>query len=426
MPWRCAATCALVLWTAPLISAQTPKFLRAHQIITPDWSYYHKTDQLIKLIDGYAVPGRCPALSMKRVSDETDPSYVVKDTQVLTFTNRGGSAKPDSEKLPALALFGEHARELITSETALHFIAILCAPALEQSGHWGDAAAAGAALAPGAGGPVAGDAVDDEIRRLHKVAKKALTRFGKSLAWVNVLLDHVMLKTIPIENHNGRRMVEGGNYCHRMNGRSVDINRNYDNHFGVHAPEYLPSEEYEGTKAFSEAETRITRDVAKGLAPAVFVSYHAGIREMYMPYDWQTVTESNKPLHEVMNYINKKHCQCRTGSAGTISGYHAFGTTTDYMWEIQKARYVYTWEIAGDVNAPARECFLGFNPTTRKGYDDDVANWAMAFLSLVEEVLRRDQGVVVDDLTAAAPKSPPQWDGSQPDKNAGPRSNKDW
>ena len=36
---------------------------------------------------------------------------------------------------------------------------------------------------------------------------------------------------------------------------------------GVHAPEYLPSEEYEGTKAFSEAETRITRDVAKGLAP---------------------------------------------------------------------------------------------------------------------------------------------------------------
>ena len=32
---------------------------------------------------------------------------------------------------------------------------------------------------------------------------------------------------------------------------------------GVHPPEYLPSEEYEGTAAFSEPEARITRDAAK-------------------------------------------------------------------------------------------------------------------------------------------------------------------
>ena len=52
---------------------------------------------------------------------------------------------------------------------------------------------------------------------------------------------------------------EQGKLCHRMNGRGVDINRNYDNHFGVHAPEYLPAEEYEGTAAASEPETRLTR-----------------------------------------------------------------------------------------------------------------------------------------------------------------------
>ena len=50
-----------------------------------------------------------------------------------------------------------------------------------------------------------------------------------------------------------------------MNGRRVDINRNFDIHFGVHPPEYLPSEEYEGTAAFSEPEARVTRDAAESL-----------------------------------------------------------------------------------------------------------------------------------------------------------------
>ena len=57
---------------------------------------------------------------------------------------------------------------------------------------------------------------------------------------------------------------EQGKLCHRMNGRGVDINRNYDNHFGVHAPEYLPAEEYEGTAAASEPETRLTRKQPHG------------------------------------------------------------------------------------------------------------------------------------------------------------------
>ena len=38
-------------------AAQTPKFLRAHQVKTPDWSYYHTTAQLVALIEAYAVPG---------------------------------------------------------------------------------------------------------------------------------------------------------------------------------------------------------------------------------------------------------------------------------------------------------------------------------------------------------------------------------
>eukprot|EP01045_Picozoa_sp_COSAG04_P027154 COSAG04_NODE_3918_length_2424_cov_3.585806_4_plen_76_part_00 len=59
---------------------------------------------------------------------------------------------------------------------------------------------------------------------------------------------------------------EQGKLCHRMNGRGVDINRNYDNHFGVHAPEYLPAEEYEGTAAASEP---VSHDDCEGLGCVV-------------------------------------------------------------------------------------------------------------------------------------------------------------
>ena len=46
----------------------------------------------------------------------------------------------------------------------------------------------------------------------------------------------------------------------------------------MHAKEYLPSEEYEGTRAFSEPETRITHSLAAALEPLCVVSVHSGIK----------------------------------------------------------------------------------------------------------------------------------------------------
>ena len=66
-----------------------------------------------------------------------------------------------------------------------------------------------------------------------------------------------------------------------------------------------PSEEYEGTAAFSEPEAQITRDAAKSLLVAnggpglhAYVAIHAGIKELYVPYDYKLVV---RHIHWITN-----------------------------------------------------------------------------------------------------------------------------
>lgn len=63
------------------------------------------------------------------------------------------------------------------------------------------------------------------------------------------LLENMVFKIFPVENMNGRRLVEDGELCERKNGRGVDPNRNWDVDFGVKEPDYDPKEEYPGDHA---------------------------------------------------------------------------------------------------------------------------------------------------------------------------------
>ena len=71
-----------------------------------------------------------------------------------------------------------------------------------------------------------------------------------------------------------------------------------------------------------------------------------------MPYDWKSEQAKDSELNQVMAAVNDKYCRCNTGSVAVIGGYHGFGTTTDYMYEKQRAKYVYTWEVFGDLKVP--------------------------------------------------------------------------
>jgi hypothetical protein len=227
-------------------------------IAKPDYSYYHTTDQVFAMYESYAAAG-CPVMKVQRISDASG-SYRVDNSMVVTVT--GPSTGP---KAGIGIGFGEHGRELISAEIGMRLLAMLCAP-------WAES--------PGVKLPA-------DLVSHHSLALKGLDLYKRDLSWVSALLGRVTFKMLPVENPNGRRIVEGGKLCHRMNGRKVDINRNFDFKFGIHPPEYLPSEEYEGTAAFSEPEARITRDAVRSLMTEngggglhAFVAIHAGIKEM--------------------------------------------------------------------------------------------------------------------------------------------------
>ena len=96
------------------------------------------------------------------------------------------------------------------------------------------------------------------------------------------------------------------------------------------------------------------------------------------------------------------------------------------MYEVLKAKYVYTWEVVGDTTASSRDCFRGFNPTTHKAYEEEVQNWSSALLAMASEVA--DSELPAAPAAAAPPlvpvqKTTPLFDPAHPDANPGPRSN---
>jgi hypothetical protein len=80
------------------------------------------------------------------------------------------------------------------------------------------------------------------------------------------------------------------------------------------------------------------------------------------------------------------------------------------VYEKQKAKYVYTWEVFGDLKAHNDDCFKMFNPVTEADYEDNVNRWAAASIFLATEVVQRELGISLADepsaVVAAATATP--------------------
>lgn len=118
------------------------------------------------------------------------------------------------------------------------------------------------------------------------------------------------------------------------------------------------------------------------------------------------------------------------------------GAWVEYIrYEKQKAKYVYTWEVFGDLKAHNDDCFRMFNPVrgalsnisarllaaseiglllwgmhihsvaqvTKSDYEDNVNRWAAAALALAAEVVQRELGadVFADESLLRLAPSPP-------------------
>ncbi|KAI5062091.1 hypothetical protein GOP47_0022630 [Adiantum capillus-veneris] len=192
---------------------------------------------------------------------------------------------------------------------------------------------------------------------------------------------------IPLENYNGRKIVENGQLCERKNGRGVDINRNWSLDWGKKEQDFDPAEEFPGNAPFSEPETRIMRDLASSFKPHLWINVHSGMQAMFTPYDHKRDLPDPRvaePMKLLLQKLNHLHCNnsCVIGSGGSSVGYLAHGTATDYMYEVLGVPLAFTFEIYGDMEAPNEDCFRMFNPTTLETYESIVTNWSMAFITI--------------------------------------------
>lgn len=248
--------------------------------------------------------------------------------EVVTLQAKEVNAGEHSRQ-KALLVFGEHARELVSSESGLDFVRNLC-------------------------GLGALDA--DRVR-------KALAR-----------TDFVL---VPNANPLGRRLVENGAFCKRTNEHGVDLNRNWgddhrDEFSGWMSAASITagaddndagggSELNPGEHGFSEPETQILLALAEEVSPKLFLSVHSGTYLLGMPFGFsenEQAPHANQML-QILSSLNEQHFGggCPFGGIASVIGYHSNGCSIDYVTEHLHVPFAFTFEIYADSRYAAQPTF---------------------------------------------------------------------
>jgi len=356
--------------------------------------YYHIYDHAKAEVHRLAKSCRVP-MSVRTVQE----SGVSIDVVSVKRARRRGEP-PAANRVFLVA--GEHARELIGSESVLHLLRALCG--------------------------------EVELVGNHSAEE--------------VLKDsdfEMVLNASP----RARALVEQGDYCRRLNPQGVDLNRNWDEQWSPKASTGGNG----GPRPFSEPETRIMRRIVEKYKPTLFLSIHSGTRGLYMPWAYEVkldLAEKQRAMLQVLQAVDASHCRCPYGAAGHEVGYACPGTSIDWAYGHMKTPYTFAFEIWGgnttllqhrweakmleggaplgprlshphfrsifeqhpsdfvkfqdvvrhdrDVAAGVKTpgsandpevrmtCFRTFNPATWSSYHEAIENWAEAFLETAQLV----------------------------------------
>jgi hypothetical protein len=279
-------------------------------------SSYHTTSQVSSMLR--MLETNCNGMSVETVKEEGGSMDDV-GLDVVRIRQHAPNNSRASHRIAMV--FGEHAREMITVESALHLLQGVCGASTASLGSFLEADELGATA---------------EQQRLFNANVTAL------------LQDHAAeLLIVPNANPTSRRLVEQGQFCLRQverNGAAVDINRDWDTHWTAsskHGDDTTP-----GRAPFSQPETRILRKVLADFQPTFFVSVHSGQLGMFVPWAYS----GEAPLTDQSSYsfaegIDREFCQCPLGPAGALLGYGAPGTSLDYAYDKLKVPHSFAIEI---------------------------------------------------------------------------------
>eukprot|EP00927_Polykrikos_kofoidii_P026016 TRINITY_DN2325_c0_g1_i3.p1 TRINITY_DN2325_c0_g1~~TRINITY_DN2325_c0_g1_i3.p1 ORF type:complete len:424 (-),score=71.45 TRINITY_DN2325_c0_g1_i3:46-1317(-) len=370
----------------------TNQTLVARSAVSTLYPFYHTTDGIHAEL--LSLASRCPGMTLES-RQGTGANGDVRSIDVVTIKT------PDASPVNRnFFLFGEHARELISAESGLHFVKTLC----------GETGLSGSA--------------------------KEVLKDSEFQIVVN-------------GNPASRSKVEDGDFCLRVNPSGVDLNRNWDEKW-LAAAEFEPQDTNPGQAPFSEPETRVFKKLVQSYEPTTFLTVHSGTKGMYMPwaYDTEHLATRNEPeMMSMLKELDREHCQCPYGAAGKEVGYSCPGTCLDWVYDQLKTPYAFAFEIyAGPEYAAALrerweeklrdgdgafyqlhsnlahshfrdlfeehpsgfiqlrskrrrsrtengrapdECFEQFNPRTSEEYSSTVENWSSAYLQMSAQVARR-------------------------------------
>jgi len=326
MPRSTIFAWALFFFAVVVQTAHARKFLvRDEPAVKSVLPFYHTSDELHSKLQEAVSNCRIGKASL-----ETD--FAGLDVIRISSQQESSGNRPS-----ALFVYGEHARELFSAESGVHFVRTLCGLENLMS--------------------------EDKIRNS---------------------LDHFDFVIVPNANPQGRRMVEAGNYCKRTNENGVDLNRNYG---GLHR-DAASEEEYKndvssgadqddqgkasdittnpGPHGFSEPESQAIREIAVNQPLlTLYLSIHTGAYVLGMPFGY---TDSKEPPHademrSILADISQMHCggNCPYGSLASVVHYESKGSSVDYVAEELHVPFTFTWEIykhSSDFASDAAESLL--------------------------------------------------------------------
>ena len=360
--------CLVLLCVTVLVIART----------TADFTLYHTAEQLLS-----------QAASIR----EHNPNYVsstscaaLPDLPVYTLSSPHAFSHIGTDKLRLLLNFGEHGRELITSEVALTLLRFVDSRSRAKEREQKAAAAEQYAR-------VEHDSSDDPYEYERHIDE---TDADLSDAYLAYLLRNTHTTVVPLLNVWGHQRVEAGEVCSRKNSRGVDLNRNYD---FLHANNQQPphDETYAGSAPFTEPESQCIAQLASppNGPPTVYANVHSGIQELYFGWDYAASPPlpNTREVTRLYERVNSHHCSCKVGPAGKIAGYVVYGGSMDWMYARRNVSYSLTYEVYGDSTAAMGDCYKTFNPQTQEQLQDTAYRFATSFFTAMHALVDEKFGV---------------------------------
>lgn len=346
-------------------------------VLKQRFPWYHSTEEIRQ--KALSIVKSCEGASFQTLDDS--------GVEVDAVSVKVNGTNPKNK---VFLMFGEHSRELISPETGLRLLQVLC-----------------------------GQGSDEDVQ-LVQLATTAL-KDSQFMFVINA-------------NPRSRTKVEDGSYCLRANPAGVDLNRNWDEQWQSSSSE---AQTNPGDRPFSEPESRIHRRFLEDFRPTTYLSVHSGTRGLYMPwaYDMKHLANRNcEAMMQILKDLDAKHCQCPFGAAGKEVGYSCPGTSVDWVYEKLNTSYAFAFEIyvspsfdaelkdrwekargssllqsartqlksledhadlllrergAGSSEERDLQCFATFNPDTEEMYNSTVKNWVAAYLELAQQTAAR-------------------------------------